>query len=210
MSNKLKRIILHWTAGSNNVSDTDKDHYHFIIDGNGKVHHGDLPPEANISTKDADGYMAHTLRANTGAIGVAVAGMAGARERPFNSGPYPLTERQMNAMYKFVADLADEYNIPVKMDTVLTHAEVEPTLGIKQRGKWDIMWLPGMRAPANPVAVGSDIRSSIRQAAQPAAEPSKPKNLEDVTIADAFGSPLFEEHVVEVISRRFGLEPRDA
>lgn len=50
----MKRIILHWSAGSNVVSAIDRDHYHFIIGG------------------------AHTLNCNTGSIDVALAGMADA------------------------------------------------------------------------------------------------------------------------------------
>jgi trimethylamine:corrinoid methyltransferase-like protein len=60
--------------------------------------------------------------------------------------------------------LCRKYGIPITSSTVLTHAEVEPTLGIKQAGKWDIAWLPGMNAPADPLAVGNVLRALIRNA----------------------------------------------
>jgi len=47
---------------------------------------------------------------------------------------------------------------------VLTHAEVQPTLGVRQRGKWDITWLPGMEAPGDPIDVGDVLRAKISAA----------------------------------------------
>ncbi|NJM13637.1 MAG: amidase, partial [Synechococcaceae cyanobacterium SM1_2_3] len=68
----MKRIIMHWSAGAHTVSAVDKKHYHFIIDGAGKVHAGNFPPEANRNPVKGQ-YAAHTLNCNTGSIGVAVA-----------------------------------------------------------------------------------------------------------------------------------------
>ena len=45
-------------------------------------------------------------------------------------------------MAALVANLALHYKIPVTPQTILTHAEVQPTLGIKQRGKWDVTRIP--------------------------------------------------------------------
>ncbi len=102
----------------------------------------------------------------------AVAAMAGAVERPFSAGKHPITPAQVDALIKLVRDLCRGYGIPVTRETVLSHAEVQPTLGIKQRGKWDIAWLPGYAAPVNPVRVGDDMRARIGNAAKPA--PRKP------------------------------------
>ena len=44
----------------------------------------------------------------------------------------------------------------------MSHAEVQPTLKIAQRGKWDIIWLPGMTQPGDPVRVGDHIRGLIK------------------------------------------------
>lgn len=159
----LRRIIGHWTAGSYIVGDAVK-HYHFIIDKDGRVVAGNLRPEDNISTADGI-YTPHTLNANTGAIGIAIAAMAGAQESPFRWGTAPILPVQMQAYHGLAARLARQYGIPIERRTVLTHAEVEPTLGIPQRGKWDIRVLPGMTSPGKAVEVGDRIRSSILAAA---------------------------------------------
>ena len=175
----MKRIIMHWTAGSHNVGTSDKKHYHFIVDGAGKVHAGNHTPEDNLNTSDGK-YAAHTLNANTGSIGVAVAAMHAAKDRPFHPGNYPITDNQLSAFVKLVADLSEKYDIPVERETILTHAEVQPTLGIKQRGKWDITWLPGMFEPEHPVSVGDDIREMIRAQIAPPVfkpEPAKPSSF---------------------------------
>lgn len=157
----MKRIHIHWTGGTHSVNDVDRRHYHFIIDGDGNVVQGDNLPEANLDVTDGN-YTAHTRAANTGAIGVAVAAMAGAVERRFDPGQYPITEAQLDALARLCADLCDGYGIPIERHTVLTHAEVQPTLGIAQRAKWDITWLPGMSGPQNPIAVGDILRDKIR------------------------------------------------
>jgi hypothetical protein len=157
---KLVRIILHWTAGGPVASVLDKQNYHFIYDQTGRVMAGDLPPEENITTNDHI-YGAHTLRLNTGSIGVAFAGMAQAQEVPFRAGPHPLLTGQIEAGCRHIADLCRRYRIEVTRRTVLTHAEVQPTLGVRQRGKWDIRWLPGMKTVGEAVAVGDVLRSRI-------------------------------------------------
>ena len=101
----MKRIIMHWTAGPNNPTNLDREHYHFIIDGAGKVHSGKFAVAANV--KFAKGaYAAHTLNLNTGSIGVAVAAMAGAVERPFSAGTHPITEAQVHALAGLCRELA--------------------------------------------------------------------------------------------------------
>lgn len=155
----MQRIILHWSAGSYAASALDREHYHFIITGTGAEVAGEFAPEDNLSTKTP--YAAHTRHCNTGSIGVAVAAMHGAVERPFNPGRYPITDAQMVGLAETVARLCREYSIPVTRKTVLTHAEVQPTLGIKQNGKWDICWIPGMSAPGDPVKVGDQIRAMV-------------------------------------------------
>ena len=163
----MKRVIIHWTAGTNHASKTDKMHYHYIVEGDGSVVSGDLPPEANESTKTA--YAAHTRGLNTGSIGVSMAGMWGAKERPFNAGRWPLTNKQVKAMCKLAAQLCAKYDIPVTRETVLTHAEVQGNLGVVQKGKWDVMWLPGMDQAGHPNAVGDLLRDQIKDAMTPAA-----------------------------------------
>jgi hypothetical protein len=156
----LTRIHLHWTAGGHKPSTLDLSHYHFVVDGAGKEHKGKLPPEANLNTGDGE-YVAHTLGANTGAIGISMCCMAGAQERPFKWGVAPMTDEQVMGLCRLAARLAKQYGIPCTRRTILTHAEVQPTLGIKQRGKWDITVLPGMSAPGDPIEVGDRLRKII-------------------------------------------------
>lgn len=161
----LKRVIIHWTAGTNKASVVDKRHYHYIVEGDGAVVAGDLAPEANADT--SDGYAAHTRNLNTGSIGVAFAAMHGAKERPFDAGAYPITPKQVDAMARLVWTLCEKYRIPITRTTVLTHAEVQPTLGVAQSGKWDVTWLPDMAWPADPVTAGDMLRKEISKAKEP-------------------------------------------
>jgi len=106
----MKRVIAHWTAGAGRASAEDKAHYHRLVEYDGTVVAGAEAVEDNIVTSDGD-YAAHTLRLNTGSIGVAMCGMRGAVEHPFDAGPSPLNEAQFNAFCKLVADLCVEYGI---------------------------------------------------------------------------------------------------
>lgn len=158
----MKRIIYHWTAGTHKASSLDKDHYHFIIEADGKVVNGNKKPEDNLSTADGK-YAAHTRGCNTGSIGVSLACMYGATESPFDSGKYPMTKAQWDAGVALGAKLAKLYKIPVSPQTILSHAEVQGTLGIKQRGKWDytrLSWAPDVKGAA---ACGNLLRNSIEK-----------------------------------------------
>lgn len=155
----LKRIILHWTAGTSDVSALDRAHYHYIVSGAGVVVEGDHDVTDNAPPMRS--YAAHTLSLNSGSIGVALAGMARSAEMPFAPGPWPINERQVDALVDLVATLCRRHGIPVTRQTVLSHAEVQPTLKVAQRGKWDISWLPGMSVVGDPVAIGDQIRARI-------------------------------------------------
>ena len=165
-------IILHWTAGADGVTHHEADSYNFLIGRDGTITPGKHAPEAQIPPLRKGSYAAHTLNANGNRIGVALDAMGDANERPFRAGRFPITELQLDVLVTFVADLCLKYRIPVTRRTVLSHAEVQPTLGIRQNGKWDISWLPGMDAPGDPVAVGDQLRARILAAmGQPAIEP---------------------------------------
>lgn len=194
----LKRIHLHWTAGADGVNAVEQDAYHFLVGRDGKVYTGQDAPEANLSPIRGP-YAAHTLNANSDAIGVALDAMAGARERPFYAGPYPITTVQITALVMLVANLCRKYGIPVTRETVLSHAEVERTLGINQRAKWDITWLPGMDGPRDAIEVGDILRAAI--AAELAAlddDAAEPPPL-------AFGSEGPRVREVQVILRGLDL-----
>lgn len=148
----LTRVHIHWTAGGHKANATDRAAYHVLIEGDGTV----------LRLADPWVPRSHTLNANGGAVGVSMCCMAGATERPFVWGAAPITPHQVSAMAGVVASLCVAYDIPVTRWSVLTHAEVQPTLGIKQRWKWDVNVLPGMPAPSDPIEVGDRIRAMIQ------------------------------------------------
>lgn len=160
----MQRIIMHWTAGGGRASQEDRKHYHRLVEHDGTVIKGTEAIEDNIVTSDGD-YAAHTRNLNTGSIGVAMCGMRGAKEYPFDAGPSPLTEMQFLAFCRLVGDLCREYGIPITRETVLTHAEVQPTLGVKQLGKWDIARLPFKPGLVGALPVGDFMRETIARIA---------------------------------------------
>lgn len=153
----MKRIIWHWTGGAHKANSTDRAAYHYLIEGDGTVINGTLPPEANLSTSDGI-YAAHVRNLNTGSIGIALCAMWDAQEAPFRWGKAPITEAQVAALVAHTHVVAKRYGIPIRRDTVLTHAEVEKTLAVPQRGKWDIVVLPGMTGPGDAIEVGDKLR----------------------------------------------------
>ncbi|EBA08959.1 peptidoglycan recognition protein family protein [Sagittula stellata] len=157
----LNRIILHWTAGGGRASAVDRQHYHRLVEHDGRIVPGTEALADNIVTSDGD-YAAHTRNLNTGSIGVALCGMRDAIEVPFSAGPSPLTEVQVDAACALVAELCRAHGIPVTRETVLTHAEVQPTLGVRQLGKWDITRLPYKPDVVGAYPVGDYLRAKIK------------------------------------------------
>lgn len=156
----LKRVVAHWTVGTYKANSVDRKHYHFIIEGDGNVVDGNHKPEANVRPVSGR-YAPHVRSANTGSIGISMASMRGAQSET-NLGAYPFTETQFNAMCKKIAELCKRYDIAVSPMTVLSHAEVEPTLGIKQRGKWDFTVIPFMPKLRGHRACGNEMRRRVK------------------------------------------------
>lgn len=158
----LHRIHLHWTGGAAGIIDLELRHYNEVIDHEANVHSGHFPATAQ-ATYRVGHAASHTLNANTGAIGLAVDCMAGAIERPFHPGSAPMTWPQIGELASRAAYYCEAFDIPVSRYSVLTHAEIQQTLGIRQRWKWDITWLPDMDAPGDPIEVGDRIREMVRE-----------------------------------------------
>lgn len=160
---QMTRIIFHWTAGQLEASSSDRKHYHLLVEyvnGSARLVRG-VP---SIDLNDAPvkkGYAAHTLNANGDAIGTSICGMANAVPSPFDPGRAAFTEDQWNLLVRAHADLCRRYAIPVTPKTLLSHAEVQGTLGIKQRGKWDIAILPFDRSLNTPKKVGDAMRAAV-------------------------------------------------
>jgi len=161
---KMDRIIVHWTAGRYAASDLDRNHYHMLVEGDGYVARGKRSIKDNevIGNKSSDEYAAHTRACNTRSIGVSMCCMAGAIERPFNAGQYPMLKVQWDSMTSVVAQLCKRYGIAVTDKTVLSHAEVQPNLGIAQSGKWDFSRLAFDLSINGPAAAGSKMRNEVK------------------------------------------------
>jgi hypothetical protein len=156
----MERIHIHWTAGGHKANATDKRSYHILIEGDGNLVRADTSIKANEAGSGMR-QASHTLNANTGAIGISMCCMAGAVESPFNAGRSPMTKPQWDKMIEVAADLAKRYRIPVTPKTILTHAEVEPNLGIRQRNKWDVVRLAFDSSVKGHAAVGDRLRSQV-------------------------------------------------
>lgn len=157
----MLRIVVHWTAGTNNASADDRAHYHLLLEGDAELVRGTKSILDNLSTTDGV-YAAHTLNCNTQSIGLSLCGMRGAVESPFKAGTAPITRVQWDALPRVLADLCRRYGIPVTPQTVLSHAEVQATLGIKQKGKWDIARLPFDPSVVGARAIGDKFRAATK------------------------------------------------
>lgn len=156
----MRRIHLHWTAGGHSANATDKGAYHILVEDDGRLVRGDNSIERNAPPSRSP-RASHTKNANTGAIGVSLCCMRQARENPFDPGPSPMTQTQWEVGMQVLADLADAYRIAITPTTVLTHAEVEPNLGIAQDNKWDITRLPFDRDVRGHAEVGRLMRRRV-------------------------------------------------
>lgn len=169
----MQRVICHWTAGRHKASATDRRHYHILVEGDGTLVRGDPSIKLNEAPAKA-GYAAHTLNCNSGSIGISMCCMWNAKESPFDSGPNPMTRAQWDAMVSAVADLCKTYGIPVTPRTVLSHAEVQENLGVKQKGKWDFTRLSFDISTAGAKACGDKLRREVTAAMnKPAPAPAE-------------------------------------
>lgn len=158
---KILRIIFHWTAGQWKASQDDREHYHFLLEDDANLVRGIPTIDKNDAGGVKPGYAAHTLNCNSGSIGISLCGMAGAKESPFDAGKKPITKTQWEALPAYIADLCRRYKIPVGPKTVLSHAEVQDTLKIPQKGKWDIARLPFDPSLVGAHAIGDSLRSAV-------------------------------------------------
>ena len=141
MTNRITKIILHWTAGGYYPNNTDLQHYHFLIDRDGNVHNGVHKVEDNLNCNDGN-YAAHCGGGNTGAIGITLCGMAGYRNKN-NTGKYFITRKQCESMFKLCAQLLKKYSLSLDTTSLKTHAEFgRENPKTSSYGKIDITALP--------------------------------------------------------------------
>lgn len=157
----MKRIIIHWTAGTNQPNGTDYLHYHYLINGDGLIVKGKYKPEDNLNCYDGK-YAQHTGGGNTGSIGVSMCGMYVPAKTPIQQTKYPLTKKQVESCFKLCAELCKKYNIPITAQTVLTHYEFgKANPKTSSAGKIDIIYLPPY--PEQTVnKIGDFIRNKVR------------------------------------------------
>jgi hypothetical protein len=129
------------TAGFGRPNNEDMNHYHFMIDDKGGCHSGHHKVSDNIDCKDGS-YAQHCGGGNTGAIGIAMCGMA-----KFNcntrTSASNLTMKQVEATCEKVAQLCIEYGIEPTADNVYTHGEFgQLHKDSSSYGKIDIIYIP--------------------------------------------------------------------
>lgn len=156
----MKRIIIHWTAGTYNPSDYEKQHYHFLVDGKGVVHRGFYKPEDNEICKIGK-YAAHTGGGNTGSIGVAICAMAGFKNQNC-IGNFPILKKQFESCMELCAKLAIQYNIEINKKNIMTHFEFGKSYPKStSAGKIDIIYLPPYPWVSQE-EIGSFLRTKIK------------------------------------------------
>jgi hypothetical protein len=160
----MNRIIWHHTAGRYTPNGIDLNAYHRLIDGSGVVHDGKHPISANAPGRPLlpGTYAAHTRNLNSGSIGVSLCAMhRGDWFHPYE-GECPVLPVQVDVLIAETARLCRAYGIEAGPRTTLSHAEVEPTLGVAQANKWDLDYDPrGNPGPRDPVAVGDVLRAEL-------------------------------------------------
>lgn len=103
------KIYCHWTAGYWWQVFSD---YHLCIDADGVVY----------KMKDFDATTAATYMRNSGSISIALC--CGYNAQGINNlGPYPPTEKQLNALAQVICVLSDALDLTIDLPHVMTHAE---------------------------------------------------------------------------------------
>lgn len=160
MKNILRKICIHWTAGSYFQSSADRYHYHYSVTATGNVIPGKFRPESNIPPLRNGFYAPHCGGGNSWCIGISLCGMAGYLS-PIKPGKYPLTRKQCEAAWKLTAELCKENGIEVTPETVFTHYEFgKRNPNSDSAGKIDITYLP-YKPELKPEEVGDYIRGKV-------------------------------------------------
>ena len=141
----ITRIHWHWTVSGYKVTPRITNHYNGVFDFEGNEYDGGAPPQHQAEYSRHMG-VSHSLSSNTGAVGLAVACLAGVKANwgsmTVDQGKYPVTWEGIDAMLEKTMELCEDFDIYPSPWTTLNHAEIQPNLGIRQKGKWDIQILP--------------------------------------------------------------------
>lgn len=160
----MRRVHLHWTGGAYTPNGLDLNAYHLLVawspERGAYLVRGKWPISANVNCPRG-AYAAHTLNANSAAIGLTICCMGGQGVSMANHGAFPMRREQWDLAVRVTAELDRAYGIPVTDKTNLSHAEVQPNLGIRQNGKWDIATLSFDRSFDTARKVGDRLRREV-------------------------------------------------
>lgn len=157
---KPQKIVAHWTAGYGYPNNEELEHYHYVIDREGKVHIGHYKPEDNNNCQDGK-YAMHCGGGNTGAIGVALCGMLHFDSKTKKS-DCDLNITQFDSLYHLVRNLLDKYKIILSKSTVYTHAEFGlANPNTESAHKIDIIYIPHLKLYGIKEC-GDEIRKGIK------------------------------------------------
>lgn len=156
-------LHLHHTGGAYTANTIDLNSYHRLTQGDGSIVSGKWSILDNAAGRIRKGqYAAHTLNANTGKIGLAMCAMGGGEWRDPRTCKFFPVKEQVDAFIAEAARLCRTWDIKVTRKTVLTHAEVQETLGIRQKNKWDFDYDPyAVLDTRDPIEIGDMIREKI-------------------------------------------------
>ena len=138
----MRGIIVHWTAGNHTANATDRQHYPHPdrrrrqAGARKSIDRAQQPAESAIRQCGAYAEQQHRLDRRLAVLHGRGDG------KPVQCRRAPMTRTQWDALPPVLGSLCRRYGITVSPRTGLSHAEVQGTLGITQRGKWDISRLP--------------------------------------------------------------------
>jgi hypothetical protein len=163
----INRIHWHWAASTYSVNWNVRRHYNGVFDYEGNQYDGGCPPQQQAAYVPYKVGVSHTLNANTGAVGLTFAGMAGATANwganTVDQGSYPLTWKGVDAMLEHTAELCRLFDIKPSPWTTITHCEVQTNIGIKQRNKWDIRVMPESKTLLTEKSAGDILRARMME-----------------------------------------------
>lgn len=170
----INRVVGHHSGGAHKPNKTDLLHYHRVVDAEGMIHMGKFDFADNTGKLREGRYAAHTRNLNSNTGGVAMACMGKSEwSKPYDSPFFPKPE-QVDRFILLMADVCNMFRIPIEREYCLTHAEVERTLGVKQRNKWDFDYsIFGSRAAVrDPIRLGDELRQAITLVAKESPVPA--------------------------------------
>ena len=205
----INRVIGHHSGGAYKANKIDKAHYHRIVEGDGTLVMGDHDFAANTGRLREGKYAAHTRNLNSNTAGLAMACMGKAEwSSPYSSKFFPKPE-QVDRFILAMAETCRMFSIPVEREFCLTHAEVERTLRVKQRQKWDFDYsiFGNSAAARDPIGLGDELRQgiaiSLKNIPKPANIPVIQINVEDDRTMFRRGD---RGDTVKLIQRFLGIE----